>query len=104
MSDGTPLDEVVVTLKKELKVGKGVDEKIIKELKLREPTAGELSAAEQFAKKGGTEQVLQLLALVSGVHVSILKNMSGSDFKNASEVLGNFFGDTQDSGGSSSQT
>lgn len=103
MSDGMPQEEIVITLRKELTAGSGADAKVIKELRIHEPSAGQLAAAEQFAKKGGTEQIIQLLALVTGVHFTILKNLSGSDFKKASEAIGSFFEDGQETGANSSQ-
>ena len=52
MADGIPDESVTLVLKKPLVIG----DRTITELVIKEPTAGQMAAAEQTAKNGGTEQ------------------------------------------------
>ena len=97
MSDGMPENSVTLVLKRPLTI----DGRVISELVIKEPTAGQMAMAEQSAKNGGTEQGIFLLGLSCGLHQSIIKQLAGSDYVKAQGVLGNFFEDTPETGGNS---
>jgi L-serine deaminase len=97
MSDGMPEDSVTLVLKKPLVIG----EKTITELVIKEPNAGQMAMAEQTAKGGGTEQGIVLLGLACGLHPTVVKQISGSDYVKAQKVLGSFFEDGQETGATS---
>ena len=86
---------VTITLKRPLVL----KDRTITELVLREPTAGELALAEQSgAKKGGNEQMICLVGFSSGLHPNIIRQIKGGDFNRCAKVLGDFFGDCQETG------
>jgi hypothetical protein len=94
MSDGMPQESVTLTLKKPLTIG----DRVISEITIREPTAGEMAMAEQTSKKGDIDQGIILLGLSTGLHPNVVKQLLGSDYVKAQKVLGNFFLDGQETG------
>ena len=99
MSDGMPEEGVVLTLKKPLTI----EGRLISELVIKEPTAGQMAMAENSGKKGMADQGIVLLGLATNLHPNVIKQLAGGDFVKAQKILGNFFSDGPETGENLSQ-
>lgn len=77
-------DELTVTLRKPVTVG----DITISELKLREPTVGELEKAT--AKGTDLHQAKMLVSIVAGMAPEFIDRIGARDFKLAADYLANF--------------
>lgn len=93
MAGGLPEESFTLVLKRPIEV----EGKLITELVIKEPTAGQMAMAEQTSK-GDTDQGIVMLGLSCGFHPNVIKNLAGSDYVKAQKALGNFFKEDQDDG------
>ncbi len=83
-------DEKIIILKKPVTLGSGDAATTITELKLREPTAGEIEKASSAATNIGT--AINLISLVAKVPRSAVEKLSQTDFTEANDFLSGFTG------------
>lgn len=76
-------EELVIPLRKPVAMG----DKTYSDLILREPTGGDLKAAEKFT---GIESDIVLIAMVSGVPKPAVEKIGSRDLKKAREYLVGF--------------
>jgi len=83
-------DELTVILHKPITRGSA---DTVTELKLREPSAGEISKSDQAAKRHGSSIAgeLMLISLVSGIELPFVEKLCARDYHAASEFLNAFF-------------
>lgn len=79
----TDQDELVITLRKPVKLGTETYERLV----LREPTAGELMQWDQLEK---TEADIKAVATVSGVPEPAVRMIGARDLIQASRFIGSF--------------
>lgn len=81
-------DELILTLKKPIKVMEGEEEKFFTELHLEEPNVGQLKS---FFKKGTAGDPIgaihELISVVAGVPPLVVDQMKASDRNTAQEFL-----------------
>lgn len=99
MSD---LDEKIITLRKPLSIGSGENRQEYTDLKLREPTAGELEAASRADTGIGT--VINLLHQITRIPRKALEGMSQRDLKECGDFLESFNDEPPQTSGTSSPT
>jgi Phage tail assembly chaperone proteins, E, or 41 or 14 len=83
MADNLP-DELVITLRKPVKLG----DVEYTELKLREPTAGEIEKASNVANPMGSN--ILLVSLVAAMPKPAVEKIGARDLKTASDYLQGF--------------
>ncbi|MBU9359555.1 phage tail assembly protein [Burkholderia multivorans] len=81
-------DTKTIILRKPLTYGKGADEKVVTEISLREPLAGEYEEAERSGGVFGTP--IALIAILSGVPVDVIDEMYGSQIDEAEDFIASF--------------
>jgi hypothetical protein len=85
-------DEKIITLKKPIKVG----DMEFSSLTLREPTAGELERATKHDRPISVS--IDLIAMVAGVPRAVAERLPSRKLKEASEFIGGFSEDSQETG------
>lgn len=88
-------DEKTITLRKSVTLGGGDKPLVYSELKLTEPTAGQIAKAQLDAPTG-TDVTLNLIASVAKVPRKVAEMLCQRDFKEAAD----FFGQDLDDGDS----
>ncbi|WP_321810070.1 phage tail assembly protein [Burkholderia sp. BCC1985] len=81
-------DTKTIVLRKPIPCGKGDDTKVVTEITLREPLAGEYETAERSAGVYGTS--IALIAMLSGVPVDVVDQMYGSQIDEAEDFIASF--------------
>ncbi len=81
-------DTKTISLRNPLTYGKGADQKIVSEIALREPRAGDYEQAERSAGVFGTS--IALIAILSGVPVDVIDQMYGSQIDEAEDFIASF--------------
>lgn len=94
-------DELTLPLRKPLATAKGD----VSELKLREPTAGELDKfTRAIAKDGSVAATLLLISLIAGIDKPFLERLGTRDFQAASDYLSSFMNASPETGATPSPT
>ncbi|MGC1549439.1 MAG: phage tail assembly protein [Rhodanobacter sp.] len=86
-------DEKTITLRKPVTLGAGDNPLVYTELKLIEPTAGQIARA-QINAPTGTDVTLNLIHIVAKVPRTVAERLCQRDFKEAAD----FFGQDLDDG------
>jgi hypothetical protein len=83
-------DEIVITLTKPVVIGKDESAKTYEEIKLREPTAGEIEKAARADTNIGT--VITLISLVAVIPRGVVEKISRRDLQAADKFFQSFTG------------
>jgi len=81
-------DEITITLSKPITVGKGDNAVVYEELKLREPTAGELEKATRADTSVG--QAINLISLITAIPRGAIETLRKRDLVAANKYLEGF--------------
>jgi hypothetical protein len=76
---------------------KDTDGKEIRDLTLREPTVGDLIAAESFT--GRIAYTTAMIAAITGIVIPVLKTMTATDFDRVDRAIGELMGNSRGADG-----
>lgn len=80
-------DEMTLTLRQSVTLGKGADAETYDHLKLREPLAAEMLDFSQRSKGDAGDALRRLIAKISGVPLAVIDRMKVRDFNAAANYL-----------------
>lgn len=92
-------EEKTITLRKPVTLGSGEASITYTELKLREPTAGEMEKASRADTQNGV--VIDLIKQVAKVPRTVAENLCQRDFVEASQYFAGFFAPGDEAAGQS---